>query len=740
MKNKNYFLVALFLSFSIGNILNAQINNTFQGVNSGNNNTGSYSNGFGMNSLLNNIGLNNSGFGLNTLSNSKGGFNSAFGNGALFNNDSGELNCAFGTRALENNLTGNRNVAIGHRSMGGNTSPGSYNTAVGYGSLLFNSGDRNTSLGHQSPRDLQKGDGNVFIGEETAINLTNGSYNVFLGKIAVSNNLSNSIVTGNDTNGTIILADGNTSQRLFISNRGNVGIGLGNNIIPANLLDLAGGMVIGSNYVPRNSQSPVAGFIAPRNGLLVEGSVGIGNSSPNNKVEITHGQTGNSGLRFTNLNSTFNPNPNTFSSKFLTVNATGDVVLNNLPAVSTTNQLDSNQNNLTSTVNGVASQAPIINTISNTFSSTNQFVTTVNGVASDPITIPIPAYVDTDQQTLALNGNTLSISNGNSVDLPILPTTNQLDSSQNTLTSTVNGVASQAPIVNTISNTFSNNNQLVTIVNGVASDPITIPIPAYVDTDQQTLSISGNSLTIYNGNTVALPTYTDTDQQTLSLVGNTLSIANGNSVTLPSTTTSVIAGTNTSVTGNGSQTTPYQISATDTSLYNNNGSINQSTTTNNNRIVNMNNRNIWFNTSTSQNNGKIYIGSNTSYPNSTGNYKLFVEGGILTEKVKVALRNSNNWADYVFDKNYKLMPLEEVEKFVKQNNHLPRINSAEELSNDGLDIAEMQAKHMEKIEELTLYAIEQNKKIKSQEKAIEDNKKEIEELKLQVQALIQKNK
>ena len=86
------------------------------------------------------------------------------------------------------------------------------------------------------------------------------------------------------------------------------------------------------------------------------------------------------------------------------------------------------------------------------------------------------------------------------------------------------------------------------------------------------------------------------------------------------------------------------------------------------------------------------------------------------------------------------MPLEEVEKFVKQNNHLPRINSAEELSKDGLDIAEMQAKHMEKIEELTLYVIDQNKKIKSQEKAIEDNKKQIEELKLQVQALIQKNK
>ena len=91
----------------------------------------------------------------------------------------------------------------------------------------------------------------------------------------------------------------------------------------------------------------------------------------------------------------------------------------------------------------------------------------------------------------------------------------------------------------------------------------------------------------------------------------------------------------------------------------------------------MNNSNIWFKTTDSDtyNNERIYIGTTAVYPNVTGNYKLFVEGGILTEKVKVALRSSANWADYVFEKNYKLMPLKQVEKYIDVNKHLPGIDS-----------------------------------------------------------------
>ena len=90
-----------------------------------------------------------------------------------------------------------------------------------------------------------------------------------------------------------------------------------------------------------------------------------------------------------------------------------------------------------------------------------------------------------------------------------------------------------------------------------------------------------------------------------------------------------------------------------------------------------------------------------------------VEKGILTEKLKVATIASADWADYVFDEKYKMLSLEEVEKFVKANKHLPNVPSAEEMSKNGLDIVTSDSKLLEKIEELTLYMIEMNKEIKA---------------------------
>lgn len=92
-------------------------------------------------------------------------------------------------------------------------------------------------------------------------------------------------------------------------------------------------------------------------------------------------------------------------------------------------------------------------------------------------------------------------------------------------------------------------------------------------------------------------------------------------------------------------------------------------------------------------------------------YKLFVEQGILTEKVKVAVASSPAWADYVFANDYKLKPLSEVESFINENKHLPNVPSASELVKEGLDLGKMQATQMEKIEELTLYLIEMKKEI-----------------------------
>lgn len=71
------------------------------------------------------------------------------------------------------------------------------------------------------------------------------------------------------------------------------------------------------------------------------------------------------------------------------------------------------------------------------------------------------------------------------------------------------------------------------------------------------------------------------------------------------------------------------------------------------------------------------------------------------------------WADYVFEPTYKLTPLTEVEQFYLKHKHLPNIPSATELSNTDLNIGEMQAKSMQKIEELTLYIVELNKQLEA---------------------------
>ena len=102
------------------------------------------------------------------------------------------------------------------------------------------------------------------------------------------------------------------------------------------------------------------------------------------------------------------------------------------------------------------------------------------------------------------------------------------------------------------------------------------------------------------------------------------------------------------------------------------------------------------------------VGIGTSNPT----YKLSVNGGIHCKEVVV----ESGWADYVFNKEYELPTLHETEIFILQNKHLPNIPSSEEIEQNGLNVGEIQKKMMEKIEELTLYIIEANKRIEELEK------------------------
>lgn len=91
---------------------------------------------------------------------------------------------------------------------------------------------------------------------------------------------------------------------------------------------------------------------------------------------------------------------------------------------------------------------------------------------------------------------------------------------------------------------------------------------------------------------------------------------------------------------------------------------------------------------------------------------LDVNGNIKTRKITVT---QTNWADYVFDSSYQLASLHQVEKYIQTNKHLPDVPSAATVQKDGVDLAENQALLLKKIEELTLYIIAQEKRIKQLE-------------------------
>ncbi len=117
-----------------------------------------------------------------------------------------------------------------------------------------------------------------------------------------------------------------------------------------------------------------------------------------------------------------------------------------------------------------------------------------------------------------------------------------------------------------------------------------------------------------------------------------------------------------------------------------------------------------------KNGGKVGIG--TSDPKN----KLSVEGTIWAKEVKVSLTDA---ADWVFEEDYTLRPLTEVESYIKENKHLPEMPSAEEFRKNDLKVSEMTNKLLQKIEELTLYTIEQEKKLENME-ALQQKNTELE--------------
>lgn len=109
-------------------------------------------------------------------------------------------------------------------------------------------------------------------------------------------------------------------------------------------------------------------------------------------------------------------------------------------------------------------------------------------------------------------------------------------------------------------------------------------------------------------------------------------------------------------------------------------------------------------------NGQVKIGDQTVVSGLHTDYRLAVDGKIVSKEIVVQL---SDWADYVFDENYKLASFDEIRNYVANHKHLPNIPSTSEMVKNGLNVSEMTVKQQEKIEELFLYILSLEARIKT---------------------------
>ena len=126
---------------------------------------------------------------------------------------------------------------------------------------------------------------------------------------------------------------------------------------------------------------------------------------------------------------------------------------------------------------------------------------------------------------------------------------------------------------------------------------------------------------------------------------------------------------------------------------------------------------------------------NTSAPQG---YQFAVNGTAIVTAMTV--KPYGSWPDYVFKKDYLLPSLTEVKTYIDQNQHLPELPSAEQINKDGINLGEMNKLLVKKVEELTLYMIEKDKQIQSQQEEIQTQNNRINKLEKAVNLLMNKEK
>lgn len=363
----------------------------------------------------------------------------------------------------------------------------------------------------------------------------------------------------------------------------------------------------------------------------------------------------------------------------------------------------------------------------------------VLSLTNDASTVNLAGYLDnTDSQTLSLTGTDLSVSGGNTVDLSPIDT--QLTDAE---------IAAMGYI-----KTAGTDNQDLTIAGDILSltnDPTPVDLSGYLDnTDSQSIALVGSDLSISGGNSIDISSIdtntqlsdaditamgyikTETDNQDLSLSGNILSLTNdattvdlsafldntdaqdltisGNILSLTNDATTVdlssfLDNTDDQLATEVAFTSSSGLVATEVA-----GALDEINT----RISN-NDASRWTESAgnISFSSGQVSIGTTAIH----SDYALSVGGKIVAEEVFIQFEG--DWPDYVFDSKYDLLSLFDLKKYIKENNHLPNVPSAQEVKDEGIEVGEMNRILLEKIEELTLYMIKQAEEIESLREKVE---------------------
>ena len=333
-----------FVGYQAGQANTMGSSNSFLGSSAGYSNTTGGNNSFmgTQAGYSNTTGVYNSFLGYAAgYSNTTGGGNAFLGSNAGYYNTTGGSNSFMGSNAGLFNTTGNSNSFMGSLAGYSNTT-GSSNAFVGYQSGLSNTtGSANTFFGATAGYSTTTGIANVFIGSQAGYNNTTGTGNMFLGQQAGSNNstANYNLFMGNGSGSATTTGSGNTAigdgsglhnttgqrnvsigQYAGLNNQtgtDNVFIGYGAKAGTANPTNVTNSVAIGANAI-----------VSQDNSVILGGSgvnVGIGNSAPSARLEVSSGVANTAGIKLTNLTYSYVPSVN--ASKFLTVDASGNVIL-----------------------------------------------------------------------------------------------------------------------------------------------------------------------------------------------------------------------------------------------------------------------------------------------------------------------------------------------------------------------------------------------------------------------------